>query len=634
MNSIRYIQSKGIFLLALILLFIIGCQRDIDDLELADFPTNGEVYIDGFPGDLEYSAFAGTVLTAFEVDSDVKYRGTTSMRFAVPDVGDPDGAYVGGVFSSTSGRDLTGYNVLSFYAKASKSATIDVVGFGNDLGANRYEVSLNNVPVNTNWDKYYIPIPDTTVLELEKGLFYYSEGPEDGNGYTFWIDEVKFERIGTLLDPRASMLGGETVSRTVEVNEEVFISDLQYTVNLPTSIDATVGISPAYFTFTSSNTDVAVTNDNSDVLIVGEGSTTITGKIGELEAAGKLILISIGDAILPEDSAPIPDEDPDDVISMFCNEYDNVPVDVWNTYWQFSTAQEFFFEVNGDDMIRYRNLNFVGIEFATQTINASSMNTFHIDIWTPENTDLPNAFNVLLVDFGPDNVFGGNDDSQHEVTFTAPTLQTEEWVSLDIPLANFTGLENRANLAQLVLSGDLPNLVIDNVYFHNNGGGSSNDTPETAAPSPSQDAANVISIFSDAYTNVSGTDFFPDWGQSTTVSTIDIEGNEVMKYDDFNYQGTQLASNEDLSEMEFLHIDLWTPDATVIQMTPISESTGEELYTLTPLNQGTWNSYDIPLSFFTNAGVSMTDIMQLKFDGQTGVTPSTVYLDNIYFYKN
>ncbi len=157
-------------------------------------------------------------------------------------------------------------------------------------------------------------------------------------------------------------------------------------------------------------------------------------------------------------------------------------------------------------------------------------------------------------------------------------------------------------------------------------------TVTEAAPNPTNNQEDVISIYSDSYTNVSGTNLNPYWGQTTQVSFEDIEGNNMMKYDNFNYQGSQLGTTQDLSLMEYVHIDVWTEDATVILFTPISISTGEHLVSLTPLNTETWNSYDIPLTDFT--GVSMSDIHQLKFDGQQGVFPSTVYLDNIYFWKN
>ena len=105
-----------------------------------------------------------------------------------------------------------------------------------------------------------------------------------------------------------------------------------------------------------------------------------------------------------------------------------------------------------------------------------------------------------------------------------------------------------------------------------------------------------------------------------------------MKYANFNYQGTTLGSTQDVSGMEFIHVDMWTYDATNVQIAPISGA-GEYLVSLSPIVSESWESYEFPISDFSNNGVDLTDIFQLKFDGQGGTTPSTIYLDNIYFYK-
>ena len=160
MKKIRYIYSFIALCLTTIMIISVSCERDFDELELAGFPTTPEVFIDGFSAGLNYAAFGGSNVTAFDVDEEVKYSGTASMKFAVPDAGEPEGAYAGGVYYTTEGRDLSGYDALTFWAKASKSATIDLVGFGNDLSKSKYLVTLHDVKVNTNWKKYIIPIPD------------------------------------------------------------------------------------------------------------------------------------------------------------------------------------------------------------------------------------------------------------------------------------------------------------------------------------------------------------------------------------------------------------------------------------------------------------------------------------------
>jgi len=162
--------------------------------------------------------------------------------------------------------------------------------------------------------------------------------------------------------------------------------------------------------------------------------------------------------------------------------------------------------------------------------------------------------------------------------------------------------------------------------------------PTDSPTAPTADAANVVSVFSDAYTDIT-TNHNPGWGQSGSVSTSydPGDGNNVMLYSNFNFQGTELTST-DLSAMEKLHIDIWVADASVrtIKVTPIGG--GETLVTV-PVTSGAWNSVDIPLSSFT--AVDFTAVGQLKFDGQfaaDGTTEDTavrsdVYLDNIYFYK-
>ncbi|TVQ12377.1 MAG: T9SS C-terminal target domain-containing protein [Bacteroidetes bacterium] len=154
--------------------------------------------------------------------------------------------------------------------------------------------------------------------------------------------------------------------------------------------------------------------------------------------------------------------------------------------------------------------------------------------------------------------------------------------------------------------------------------------PEVAAPAPPALAAeNVVSIFSDAFANVEGTNFNPDWGQTTMVSIVEIQGNETLKYANFNFQGTQFDGSLNVSDMEYLHLDMWTADATSVNVFTISPGPVETGIALA-ITPGQWVSYDIPLSEFAN--VDMTDLIQFKFDGGDG-TP-TIYLDNLYFFKD
>jgi hypothetical protein len=43
---------------------------------------------------------------------------------------------------------------------------------------------------------------------MERGLFWYAEGAENGKGYIL-IDELKFEKLGTIAQPRPSISNGQ-----------------------------------------------------------------------------------------------------------------------------------------------------------------------------------------------------------------------------------------------------------------------------------------------------------------------------------------------------------------------------------------------------------------------------------------
>jgi hypothetical protein len=611
----------------LTLLLMWGCQRDLNELQTATNPTNGDIFIDGFSPGLQYASFGGAVPEAFQVDKSVTYNNSAaSMSFAVPDVNDPNGAYAGGSFFTSAPRDLSGYNTLSFWIKATQPASIDVVGFGNDFGANKYQVSISGLAVNTNWKKVYIPIPDAAKLTSEKGMFFISEGPENGRGYTFWIDDLKFENVGTIGNPAASIFNGEdkTINSFIGVTNNV--ENIAATINLPNGVNQTVNATPYYFTFNSSAPTVATVSETGVISTIAAGTAKITASLGKSLGKGSLTINSAGAYL----HAPTPTQDPSKVISIFSEKYTNVPVDYYNGYYApYQTTKSADFIVDNDRVLNYTNFNFVGIQFSKPTIDATTMSHFHMDIYLPQALQAGANFSVQLIDWGNDGVYGGSDDTSATKMYTAPTLQGQKWVSIDIPFSSLSGLASRKHLGQIILSGtNVPGFYADNIYLYNDGS-IIPATPTVAAPIPAAVAADVLSIFSDSYTNVAGTDFNPNWGQSTVVSQLPIAGNNTLKYAGLNYQGIQLANPLNTTGMSFLHLDYYSANSTSLNVYLISNGPVEKPYSLTvPTGSGTngWKSIDIPLSAFSP--VDLTKIIQFKFDGN-----GDVFLDNLYFHK-
>ena len=211
---------------------------------------------------------------------------------------------------------------------------------------------------------------------------------------------------------------------------------------------------------------------------------------------------------------------------------------------------------------------------------------------------------------------------------------------MDIDLST---LASKNNLAQIIfdnLGSSLSNFYVDNIYLYNSGESAGDSDPKEAAPSPTIAEADVISIFSDAYTNLEGTDY-PVWDfQTTILSNVSIANNQTLKLQVMNYQGVQLATPVDLTTMTHLHIDVWSPNFEKFSVKLVDfgadnnfgggDDTNSQIDYPSP-NQGEWVSYDIPLTDFTGLG-SVKHIAQLIIECLP-TSATTLFVDNIYFYK-
>jgi hypothetical protein len=449
---------------------IVSCTNNDADLQPLTYSTNPDVFVDTFSSTLDYFPYSGSVQTAFSVDIiDTYDKSTASMRFDVPNANDPDGTYAGAAFITTSARDLSGYDCLTFWAKATTAGTINTIGYGIDFEDNAYSCSISGLKLSTNWKKYYIPIADASKLTASKGLFHYAEGAENTNGYTFWIDDLKYEKLGTILQTSASILAGVDETLTSFSGVTVALDGLTSTYSLPNGTTQILNTAASFYEFTSSNTAVATVDADGNVSIIDAGTSVITATLGGVACTGSLTITSNGAYA----AATTPTVAAANVISIFSDTYTNVPVNFYNGYWapwQNTTSADF--TVGTDNVLAYNNLNFVGIEFSSPTINATSMTHLHLDVFVPNTLASGATFQVKIADFGADGVYGGGNDTESAylsyTSTTSPALTGNGWMSLDIPLSSFTVLTSRAHLAQIIIQGvNLPSIYVDNIYLYN-----------------------------------------------------------------------------------------------------------------------------------------------------------------------
>jgi hypothetical protein len=467
----------------------------------------------------------------------------------------------------------------------------------------------------------------------------------------------------------------------------------KFTNDAPFKITAPTSNSNGAFTYTSGNTNVA-TIVGDTITIVGAGTSIITAN----QAAADSFIAASTTATLtvtfapPTDAPATPTVNAGNVISIFSNAYTSISGINFNPGWGQAT-QVLDMNIAGNDIKRYSNFNYQGTEFVNNSLNVSTMDSLHFDIWTPNL----NSFRFFLISFSP--------TVEQPVTVT-PTKNG--WNRISIPLSAYP-LVNKSNVRQFKFDQGSPGnstFYLDNIYFSkvpgsptitgfnlgnrflgdapfkitppssNSNGAftytSSNTNvatvmgdsvtivglgtttitanqaaeapylsgnitsvlnvryapPTMAADTPTLNQSEVLSLFSDSYTNVAGTDWYPNWGQTTVVTDILVGGNTTKRYDNLNYQGVQFPSPVDASAHNHLHLDLYTPNCTTFRVFLISDIGVERQVTLTPTLNG-WNSFNIPLSSF--AGIRLNNITQMKFEGVPSGS-SAVFLDNLYFW--
>ncbi len=447
---------------------LLACERTpSDDAVLPGFATTAEIFTDDFigMGSDFYFPFADAKPDVFSVDANEGYQSTASIRIDVPNVNDPTGNYAGAIFRVDGpGRDLSGYDALTFYVKASQGVALGSVGFGIDYLDDQYQVTMNDVNVGTNWSKVIVPIPDASKLTEERGVFWFAAGTQgtNGSGYTLWFDEIKYEKFNTLRQVRSEILNGNSSDLKTFTGSSLTLTGLSQVYNLENGQDVTLTSAPSYYVFESSDTSVATVNAFGVVSIKAAGNAEITASMAGVPSEGSLSIESLGN--LPP--SPTPTKPAVDVKSIFSDAYNPVTTSNFTPGFGGSTTETSVLITTNGEVLQYTTNNFTGIMF-DNTVDASTFGFLHVDVYVQ---DASTSIGIQIRDVGANqtietNVFTGQpegDDKDYRTTLGA--FQVGVWKSFDIPLAgNISSQKN--NLGALIIT-DGPNFILDNIYFY------------------------------------------------------------------------------------------------------------------------------------------------------------------------
>ena len=362
-----------------------------------------------------------------------------------------------------------------------------------------------------------------------------------------------------------------------------------------------------------------------------------------------------GGPIAPTMGPDAPTQDAADVISIYSDSYTDNPRDGFNFYGSAAFEEV---DLGGNMALKYTFVdggggNFQVIELGgANQIDAAGagMTNFRFDAWFPNEVAADTQALFKLVDIGgsvTEAIITVNSSSN-------PAIAQGQWLNFDFTIAELQGLGlgGSSNIQQFVV--DLINsgeVYLDNLYFYNDGSGGGGPIAPTMGPdAPTQDAADVISIYSDSYTD-NPRDGFNLYG-SAAFEEVDLGGNMALKYTFVdggggNFQVIELGGANQIDAagagMTNFRFDAWFPNEVaadtqaLFKLVDIGGSVTEALITVNSssnpaIAQGQWLNFDFTITELEGLGLGgSANIQQFVIDL---INSGEVYLDNLYFYNN
>ncbi|PQV49611.1 endoglucanase [Jejuia pallidilutea] len=164
--------------------------------------------------------------------------------------------------------------------------------------------------------------------------------------------------------------------------------------------------------------------------------------------------------------------------------------------------------------------------------------------------------------------------------------------------------------------------------------------PTVAAPTPpNRPAADVVSIYSDAYAAISPINLDAGWCGSGAVTATTAGGNAILAYNNQACQGINFETDlQDVTGFTNIHVDLFIQAGTdlvgkvfnmkIVPTVGAETAFNVDINALSPAPvPGTWYSYDATI---TLSGPTTN----IKEFGVTSNLNNVVWYDNLYLHKN
>ena len=386
-----------------------------------------------------------------------------------------------------------------------------------------------------------------------------------------------------------------------------------------------------------------------DIDITNFGSSIDLSKLDAIAIKGsKTIILDdllfYGDTPVklgPDESANIEELLPENVKSLFSDKYENIKGVSLNSDYGQSTELSFYV-IEEDSMLKLSNLDYHIIKI-DEGLEASNMDGFFFNYWTQESNEL--SVSLVYTDGKEENYI--------------INVRKNSWQVMDLSLVDFFASASTQKISEIKFTGD-ETVFLDNILFFK--------YPDlTESPVPEHPSENVISLFSDHYTEYR--DAYPMYSQmnetifsathdAATVEITELNGNNMLYYNNTGYalpeffQGISPDGKKDNgidgTKVTNVRFDFYTKDKTdpptklefkLVDFGGDAYGGGNDTEDSWLLDQDSnpkleshkWISVDIPLDNLPDM-TGRKNLSQMVFGVKGDL--QYYYIDNLYFYSD
>jgi hypothetical protein len=103
--------------------------------------------------------------------------------------------------------------------------------------------------------------------------------------------------------------------------------------------------------------------------------------------------------------------------------------------------------LRGNKLLKIDFADFLGTQL-NSVVDATAMTNFHMDVWIADDFEAGQIFNPKW----SNHAGGDGETNAFELTKAIGDTDAKKWLSIDVPITDFTGDATRANLEQFLIA--------------------------------------------------------------------------------------------------------------------------------------------------------------------------------------